>query len=260
MDVADVRVRPNVSAIHHDAVSRRVDVIADVRGRSVADVAHDVEARLGGVDFPVEYHAEVLGTYAERTAARNRAIGLALLAVLAALLLLQAAFGNWRMALLVWVTAPTALVGGAVAALLGGWGASLGVLLGLFLVLSLTIRHGVLLVSRLQQADVDGVANRQAEVARVAEERTAPIVMSTLTVVLALLPLALFSGAATAGLLRPLAVVAIGGSLTHLLLTLFLLPALYLRFGRRSRRPAPEPVAAAAEPAPAERVTAGAGD
>jgi Cu/Ag efflux pump CusA len=260
MDVADVRVRPNVSAIHHDAVSRHVDVIADVRGRSVADVVRDVEARLGGVDFPIEYHAEVLGTYAERTGARNRAIGLALLAVLAALLLLQAAFGNWRMALLVWLTAPTALVGGAVAAILGGWGTSLGVLLGLFLVLSLTIRHSVLLVSRLQQADTDGVANRQAEVARVAEERTAPIVMSTLTVVLALLPLALFSGAATEGLLRPLAVVTIGGSLTHLLLTLFLLPALYLRFGRRIRRPAPEPAPAAAEPAPAERVTAGAGD
>ncbi|OLB80156.1 MAG: hypothetical protein AUI14_07680 [Actinobacteria bacterium 13_2_20CM_2_71_6] len=124
-DVASVRIKPNVSVIKHDGVSRRIDVTADVRGRDVDAVVADIRNRLKGVDFPLEYHAEVLGGYADRAAARNQLLGLTLAALIGVFLLLQAAFGSWRLAALLFVTLPVAVVGGVVAALLDG-GLTLG--------------------------------------------------------------------------------------------------------------------------------------
>jgi Cu/Ag efflux pump CusA len=65
-EVADVRVAPAATVINRDAVSRFVDVTADVRGRDPLDVAADVKRGIKQVDFPLEYRAELLGEYAER--------------------------------------------------------------------------------------------------------------------------------------------------------------------------------------------------
>ena len=82
--------------------------------------------RLKGVEFARGYHAEVLGEYQERQAAQAQLLATAVIAAAAILLLLQAAFGAWRPALIVFVTLPMALVGGVLAALLGGGIISLG--------------------------------------------------------------------------------------------------------------------------------------
>ena len=125
-DVAEVRVRPNLTAIKHEAVSRHIDVTASVRGRSADDVASDIEAGLAGVVFPVEYHAEVLGGYRDRAALRLQLLGLLAAAAVAIFLLLHAAFGSWRVAALLFVTLPVAIVGGLLVAYFAGYGGSLG--------------------------------------------------------------------------------------------------------------------------------------
>ena len=97
-DVADVRSRRQTPAvIQRDAVSRYVDVDADVSGRSLGAVASDVEARLADVSFPLEYHAEVLQRdRPARRSTRRRCSPSAIAAAIADFLLLQAAFGSWR--------------------------------------------------------------------------------------------------------------------------------------------------------------------
>ncbi|MGH2728691.1 MAG: efflux RND transporter permease subunit, partial [Actinomycetota bacterium] len=88
-DVASVELRPNPTVVVRESVSRSIDVIAGVRGRSVGAVTKDVEQRLERIGLPLEDHAELLGDQAEQRAARSRLIGAAIAAAIAILLLLQ---------------------------------------------------------------------------------------------------------------------------------------------------------------------------
>jgi CzcA family heavy metal efflux pump len=241
-DVARVRVAPNPTVIKHDAVSRYLDVTAGVRGRSVAAVTRDVQQRIQGISFPLEHHAEVLGAAAEQRAASQRTLSVALAVVVAAFLLLQAAFGSWRLASLVFASLPLALVGGVLAALaFTGEVTPLGSLVGLFAVLAIAVRNGVLLVRHLQRLQRDGEELDADLVLRGARERLAPAVLTALTVGLSLLPLLLFGGVPGLEVVRPLAVVILGGLLTSTLVGVLLVPVLYLRFAPRRQ---PEDLAA----------------
>ena len=119
-DVAEVRIVPSASIIRHDAVRRYLDVTAAVQGRDLGAVAADIDSRLKQMQFPLEYHAEVLGDYAGQQAAQLRLLALAIAAAIGIFFLLQAAYGSWRLALLSFLTLPAALVGGLLAALVTG--------------------------------------------------------------------------------------------------------------------------------------------
>jgi CzcA family heavy metal efflux pump len=236
-DVATVRIRPNPTAIGHDAVSRYVDVVAGIRGRSLGAVTHDVEQRVRSIQFPLEHHAEVLGASAQRHEARLRVLSIAVAAAVGILLLLQAAFGSWRLATLVFLTLPLALVGGGLAALAftrGGM-TSLGSIAGFLAVLAIALRNGVLLIRRYQDLEQEGEEFGAGLVLRGAEQRAAPIALTALTVALGLLPLLWFGGIGGLDVVRPLAAVLLGGLVTSTAVGLVLLPFLYLQFAPRRR-------------------------
>jgi CzcA family heavy metal efflux pump len=235
-EVADVRIKPAPSVIRHDAVSRSIDVTADLRGRDVDAIVADVRRGLGTLQFPLEYHAEVVGDHADQRAATRRALGIAAIAAVLILLLLQAAFGSWRLAAAAFLTLPAALAGGVVTVLASGGELSLGSLVGFMLVLAIAARNGLLLVSRCQQLERRHDGPPQPElVMRGAAERLGPILLTALATALAVTPLVVRGNIPGHELLQPMAVVVLGGLVTTTLLTLFVLPALYLRFG-----PSPE--------------------
>ena len=228
-DVADVRVASTRTVVNRDAVSRRIDIGLTVSGRDPAAVAADVERRLAAVDFPLEYHAELLGEYAERQAAQSRLLGFALAALIGIFLLLQAAFGSWRLASLLMVTLPMALVGGVLAALLGGGVLSIGSLVGFVTVLGIAARNGIMLINHYQHLErEEGEPFGPELVLRGARERLSPILMTTLVIALALLPLIVAGDRPGLEIVRPMAIVILGGLITSTLLTLFVLPILYL--------------------------------
>ncbi|HET9224789.1 MAG TPA: efflux RND transporter permease subunit, partial [Roseiflexaceae bacterium] len=108
-EVADVRIVPAPTIIKRDTVSRYIDIGAKVSGRDLSAVTAEVRQRLQQIEFPLEFHAEVLGVSAERQAALQRVLIVAAVAVLGIFLLLQAAFASWRLATVVFITLPTAL-------------------------------------------------------------------------------------------------------------------------------------------------------
>ena len=71
-DIADVGIVPTPNVIMRENASRRIDVQANVRGRDLGSVVADVEERLSTVQFPLEYHAELLGEAAERSSGPTR--------------------------------------------------------------------------------------------------------------------------------------------------------------------------------------------
>jgi CzcA family heavy metal efflux pump len=226
--VADVRIRPNPTVIERHAVSRYVDLVGNVEGRGRHDVAADIEEALGDVAFPLEFHPEVLEAEGQDT---GRLIALGTAAAIGIFLLLQAAFGVWRRAALAFLTLPVAVAGGVLAALVGGEPLSFGSYLGLLAVLGLAARNSLLLISHYRRLEQhDGGRGREV-VLRGARECLAPILMTGLAAVLLVLPVLVLGGPSGLEVLHPLAVVVLGGVVTTTFLSLFVVPALYLRVG-----------------------------
>jgi Cu/Ag efflux pump CusA len=249
--VANVSIVPSPNVIKHEDVSRYLDIGIDVSGRDVDAVADDIERAIRAVDFPLEYHAEVLDDYRSSKSDRLFFIGLAVSALLGIFLLLQAALSSWRMAAALFVALPAALTGGLLAALIDGGPITIGSLAGFLAVYGLAARAGVLFVQRCHAIEDDNLrvigSKRASRVAGVdddadvvatqlvrgvAAKRFAPSVATAVAVVLVFLPLVLADGVGFE-LVRPMAVVVIGGIVTTTLLNLFVLPGLYLRFGSR---------------------------
>ena len=234
------RCEPNPNAIERQGDSRRLDVGAGVEGRDLGSVVSELNAKLAGVSFPRGYHAEVLGEYQERQTAQSRLLTSALVAGLLILLLLQTSFRSWRLAVLVFLTLPMALVGGVLAAWLAGGILSLGSLVGFFTVFGIAARNGILLINHYQHLEQEeGMEFGLPLVIRGAKERLAPILMTTLATGLALVPLVVLGSRPGHEIEHPLAVVILGGLVTSTLLSLFVVPSIYLRFHRPLDQPVP---------------------
>ncbi|RPJ25592.1 MAG: efflux RND transporter permease subunit [Chloroflexi bacterium] len=232
-EVADVRVVASPTVIKREAVSAYLDIGFNVEGRSVSAVASDVNAAIKNFAFPLEYHAEVVNDYKTRQAAQQGILIAGIVAVFGIFLLLQAAFRSWRLALVALVTLPAALAGGLMADLLGNGGAiSLGLLAGCLTVAGIALRNIIMLFSHYQYLEEHGGEDfGPALVVRGARERLSPTLMTALATGLALLPFVLFGNIPGHEIVRPIAMVTIGGLVTSTWLNLFAMPALYLRFG-----------------------------
>jgi CzcA family heavy metal efflux pump len=229
-DVAQVRIASYPDAIRREGVARRIDVGIDVRDRDLAAVARDVQLAIAQVPFPLEHHAELLAGYADRQAERDRMIAFGVFAAVIAFLLLQAAFGSWRLAILVFLTMPAALAGGLLVDFLTGGVLSLGSLGGLLTVLGLTARSGVLLIARYRRLQrEEGEALGPELILRGGREQLVPTLTTAVATGLAVLPFVVLGDRAGLELVHPMALVILGGLVTSTLLTLVILPTLYLR-------------------------------
>ncbi|MGH3345292.1 MAG: efflux RND transporter permease subunit [Carbonactinosporaceae bacterium] len=233
-EVADVEVKPTPNVIERDESSRRLDVGANVtEGADLGAAAEEVERRLANLDLPFGYHAEVLGEWKERQEAQSSLTTFSIAAAGIILLLLVTSFGRWRLAILSFLTLPFALVGGVLAAYVGSGIVSLGTLVGFLTVFGIAARNGILLVNHFQHLErYEGEEFGPALVIRGAKERLSPILMTSLATALALVPLVVAGDIPGHEVEHPLAVVVVGGLATSTLLNLFVVPSLYLRFGR----------------------------
>lgn len=235
-EVADVRVRPNPMDIKHDAVSRYVDVVADVRGRSLGSVTREVQGLLRQVTFPLEHHSEILGDFAQQQRDRRRTLSYFLAAAIAIFFLLQACFASWRLASLLFLLLPVAMAGGVLAAALAGDAMSTVALMGLLAVLALAVRGGILQLRHYRDLEREGGIDA-AVVVHGAQQRFGPTVTAAGATGLALAPLLVLGGPGLE-IAQPLATVMLGGLVTTMLVNLFVLPVLYLRsVGRRDGTP-----------------------
>lgn len=247
-NIAKVSLGTDPYLVTREDNSRYVDVGANVAGRDLGSVVHDIQAGLKNVSFPLGTHYELLGDYNERQSAQRTLFATAIVAIVAIFLLLQLAFGSWRLATFTLITLPIALVGGAIAVFIGGRIITIGALVGFFTVFGIAARNGILLINHCQHLeDVEGQPFGKDLVLRGHQERLAPILMTSLATGLALVPLVFNGDQPGHEIEYPLAVVILGGLVTSTLLTLFVLPSLYLRFGKRRRgAPLVAPVPASA--------------
>ena len=235
-DVASVTLRPTPNAIQHEGSTRRIDIGADVRGRNMGAVARDVEARLKKVTFPLEHRAKVIGVFAERQNAQKRLASYAIITIIGIFLILLSVLKRFRLAVLTFITLPIALVGGLIGNYMAGGVISIGSLVGFFTVLGIVARNGIMMISHFQHLeDQEGVPFGPGLVIRGARERVAPIMMTALTTGLALVPLILAGNIAGQEIEYPMGVVILGGLISSTVINLFVVPSLYLRWGKSKR-------------------------
>jgi CzcA family heavy metal efflux pump len=237
--LAHIAMVPSPSQIIRVNGERMDEVDANVSGRDLGSVAGAVNAVLASMKLPAGYSVALHGEAVERASAQQRLIYFGIAALVVILLLLQAAFSSWRLAGLLIVTLPMALVGGIIAA----WGAlgtiTLGALVGFFTVLGIAARNGILLISHFRHLEAEeGVPFGAGLVVRGASERLSPILMTALATALALAPLVVYGNQPGQEIEYPMAIVILGGLFTSTLLNLLVLPALYLRVGRGRGREA----------------------
>lgn len=238
-DVAEVEIVPVSNAIVHEGTTRKLDVLLDlVPGADLSRVGAAVEARVAGLRLPPGHHAEILGEGAARSAARARLLRVTGLAVAGIFFVLLADFRSARLALMVFGGLPFALVGGVLAAAIGGT-VSLGTLIGLVAVIGIAARNGIMLVSHFRHLEQEeGVPFGTDLVVRGARERLVPILMTAMATGLALVPVVV--GGQTAGheIEHPMAVVILGGLCSSTILTLLVTPPVYAWLGGSDRRDA----------------------
>lgn len=233
-DVANVRIVSGVAQIRRDAVARCMDVVADVRGRDLAAIATDIENGIKQIKFPLEYRAELLGEYAERLAAQNRVIAFAISAAIGIFILLQVFTRSWRLAGVLFLTLPMALLGGTLAAFMATGGLlSFGAIVGFFAVFGVAVRNSLTLIGRYQHLENQGEEFTAALVQRATEESSGPILLAAVATALVFLPVAIAGNIAGLEIAQPIAVVVLGGLITATIFSLAAVPAMYLLFGSK---------------------------
>src|SRR3954471_21053633 len=252
-DVADVTIRPAQSVIYRENASRRIDVSANVDQEKVdlGTVMREVQDRLDKIKLPLGYHIQVFGEYAERQAAQHRMMLFAIGGCIGVFLILLASFNNVRLAILGFLTLPSALVGGLLAAYFMGHVITLGSLVGFLTVFGIAARNKIMLINHYQHLEkYEGEVFGPHLAVRGAVERLSPILMTALATGLALVPLVITGDIPGHEIEYPMAIVILGGVVTSTLLNLFVVPSLYLSFGRGTKESVTDQAPAAVEQQP----------
>ncbi len=230
-EVADVRVVPNVAVIKHESVSTYVDVIATLGSRDVAALLADIDVALDDVAFPIEYHAEVLGGFTAEAEAKSRTMSVVVAALIGMFVVLQAAFGSWRLAILVFATLPVVPAGGVLAIAITGGEVTLGAVAALLGLAGLAARFTILLVHGYQDRERSGEPFGSDLIVGVTSELLAPTLAPVAGLAVLFAPLAFAGSRAGLETVGPMAIVVLGGLAALALYSTVFLPAFYLRWG-----------------------------
>jgi Cu/Ag efflux pump CusA len=230
-ELARVVIERGPNTISRENVQRKIVVQSNVAGRDLGSTIADIRERVGErVALPPGYHIEYGGQFESQEEASKRMALFSLLAIGLIALILYNEFRSTRVAALIMVNLPLALVGGILAVLLTGRVASIASLVGFVTLFGIATRNGILLVAHYRHLLAEGKSVPDA-VRQGSLERLSPILMTALTAGLALVPLAMGGGEPGNELQTPMAIVILGGLLSATALNMVVLPALYLLYG-----------------------------
>ena len=232
--VASLAFAEGPNQISRENGKRRVVVTANVRGRDIASVVAEAQAKVAQqVQLPPAYYISWGGQFENLAAARQRLMIVVPACFFVIFLLLYSALNSPRDALLVFSAVPLALTGGIIALWVRGMPFSVSAAVGFIALSGVAVLNGLVMLTYIKQLIDEGLSQRRA-IMLGALTRLRPVVMTALVASLGFLPMALATGTG-AEVQKPLATVVIGGLISATLLTLLVLPALYVRFSKRTR-------------------------
>lgn len=234
--VAEIEIAPGPNQISRENGKRRIVVTANVRGRDLGSFVSDAQQQIDSkVKLPAGYWIGWGGQYEQLVSATKRLTIVVPIALMLIFLLLFMSLGSIGDAALVFSGVPLALTGGIVALLIRDIPLSISAGIGFIALSGVAVLNGLVIIVFIQRLREEGHELVSA-VKEGALTRLRPVLMTALVASLGFVPMAIATGAG-AEVQRPLATVVIGGIISSTLLTLLVLPALYVLFKRSDRMP-----------------------
>ncbi|MDO6430376.1 CusA/CzcA family heavy metal efflux RND transporter [Flavitalea sp. BT771] len=236
--VADIEFKDAPAQISREDGRRRIYVGFNVRGRDVESTVLEIQQLLDKeLKLPAGYYTTYGGQFENLKEAKQR-LAIALpSALLLILILLYVTFRSFKQTLLIFTAVPLSAIGGVFALLIRGMPFSISAGVGFIALFGVAVLNGLVLIGYFNQLKQEGLTDIYRRVLKGTEVRLRPVIMTAAVASLGFLPMAL-SASAGAEVQRPLATVVIGGLITATLLTLFVLPCLYILFSGKEKQSA----------------------
>lgn len=234
--IAKVSFKEGPAQISREDAKRRVVIGFNVQGRDVQSVVTDIQNKLISFQLPTGYYFTYGGTFEnlQQASARLRiAVPVALLLIFT---LLYFTFKSIKQATLIFTAIPMSAIGGVFALLIRGMPFSISAGVGFIALFGVAVLNGIVLIGTFNQLKKDGVEDILERVREGTRVRLRPVLMTATVASLGFLPMAISSGAG-AEVQKPLATVVIGGLVTATVLTLIVLPLLYIIFFKKEQLP-----------------------
>jgi CzcA family heavy metal efflux pump len=225
--VADIVSATGPYTVNRENVQRKIVISANTARRDVGGIVKEVESIIEKeIRLPENYHIEYGGQFESAKMATRMLSITSLLAIFIIFLILYREFRNMKLAGIVLLNLPLALIGGVFALWLTSGILSIPAIIGFITLFGIATRNGILLVSRYQNLIGEGKSITQAIVAG-SSDRLNPILMTALASGLALVPMILYADKPGNEIQSPMAVVILGGLLTSTVLNLYVIPIVY---------------------------------
>lgn len=202
-----------------------LDILALHQGRPLNFVAADVSEAIQGLTIPKGYKVELLGEDKDMAESRNELVFAIIIAFVGVYLLLVAQFRSFLHPVTVLMSIPLSLIGVGLALWIAGKAVSMPVMVGLILLVGILVNNSIMLIDVIRQRRQEGVTRKDAITSSV-ETRFRPIMMTSLSTIVGMIPLAM-EWALGAERFSPLAIAVIGGMTASTLLTMIVIPVLY---------------------------------
>lgn len=225
-EIADINEITGPNQINRESGKRHVIISANVMDRDLGSFITEVQQNAQQLDLPAGYWLEYGGTFEQLESATKRLMIVVPVTLLLILVLLFSVFNSFKDALLIFTGVPMALTGGLMALMSRGMPLSISAAVGFIALSGIAVLNGVVMLTFIRQLREQGLGLMEA-VFQGAMQRLRPVLMTALVAGLGFLPMALNTGTG-AEVQRPLATVVVGGIISSTLLTLLVLPALYL--------------------------------
>ncbi|OJW81814.1 MAG: acriflavine resistance protein B [Bacteroidetes bacterium 46-16] len=229
-EVATISYKPGPVQIQRDNAKRRITIGFNVRNRDVQSIVNDIQEIIGTkVELPAGYYVTYGGQFQNLKEATQRLAIAVPVALLLILLLLYFTFGSVKQSLLIFTAIPLSAIGGVFALLVRGMPFSISAGVGFIALFGVAVLNGIVLIAEFNRLAKEGVDDIYQRVLKGTRVRLRPVLMTATVASLGFLPMAI-STTSGAEVQRPLATVVIGGLISATLLTLIVLPVLYIYF------------------------------
>lgn len=236
-DISEISITKGRYNILHDS-GRKVQIITlKPLGGAINSALNEINNIINNINLGDNIYINITGSAVEGNEARKELIIISFLIMIAVLFLVLLAIGNMRNTLLVLINLPFALIGGLIAALMGGGILSIGSVVGFITLFGITLRNSIMLISHYQHLVFKvGLKWNKDTVIKGATERLPSILMTGLVTALAMVPIAFDSDNAGREIMGPMASIIIGGLTSSTILNLLILPAFMLAFGSFNKK------------------------
>jgi len=234
--VADVYESNGPNIINRENVQRRIVVLANSSGRDLNGLVSEIQNKINkNVELPEGYFLSYGGQFESQQQAARLMVFLAILAVLGIFIVLYMHFKSTFVSIQVMLNIPMAFIGGIVGIYLTDKTISVASLVAFVTLCGIASRNGIMMISHyLHLMKHEGEKFTEHMVIRGSLERLVPVLMTALTAILGLIPFALAGGEPGKEILHPVAVVIVGGLISSTLLDMFVTPAVFFHFGKKS--------------------------